>query len=57
MCLKREEAQRMVTYPVHDALDLGEKPVAVVKSDLDLGDEDPTEQPPPLVLLLDDVRD
>jgi hypothetical protein len=56
-CLKREDAQRMVTYPVHDALDLGEKPVAAVKSDLDAGDEDPTEQPPPLVLLLDDVRD
>lgn len=56
-CLSRDDARRMVTYPVRDALDLGERAVAETKTGPDLDESDPSEQPQPLVLLLDDVRE
>lgn len=57
-CLRREDARSLVTYPIRDALDLGERAGGRLPSveDADVTDDLlPNEPPPPLVLYLDDA--
>jgi hypothetical protein len=52
-CLSREDARQTVTYPIRDALDLGERTPAKVREVMD--EPLPSELPPPLVPYLDDA--
>ena len=60
-CLSREEARRSITYPIRDALELGERATGRLPGQRPAGDREPSndrrpdEPEPQLELLLEDV--